>query len=156
MNKYLENYIKLYLIMSLSGITSINELPSLIGQNGHIQQQQMMNQQPQNIILNKNEIISTNNNQMTTSSYSQLLPTSTTNTTNPIAQVNPLTMENSNQKQQSQSSPNYNELISQLQKAAAYGTTALPSRDIPMEPLKVANDVQSQLCPLGLCRWCPC
>jgi len=120
MNKYLENYIKLYLIMSLSGITSINELPSLIGQNGHIQQQQMMNQQPQNIILNKNEIISTNNNQMTTSSYSQLLPTSTTNTTNPIAQVNPLTMENSNQKQQSQSPPNYNELISQIQQASAY------------------------------------
>ena len=144
MNKYLENYIKLYLIMSLSGITSINELPSLIGQNGHIQQQQMMNQQPQNIILNKNEIISTNNNQMTTSSYSQLLPTSTTNTTNPIAQVNPLTMENSNQKQQSQSSPNYNELISQIQQASAYGSTGLPSRDIPMEPLKVANDVQIQ------------
>jgi len=121
--------------MSSSGITSINELPLLNNQNqnGHIQ---MMNQQPQNIVLNRNEIVSTNNNQMSTTSYTQLLPT-----TGGSTMSNPLTMENS---QQSQAPPNYNELISQLQKAAAYGTTALPSRDIPMEPLKVANDVQSQ------------
>jgi hypothetical protein len=122
--------------MSSSGITSINELPLLNNQNGHIQQQQMMSQQPQNVVLNRNEIVSTNNNQMTTSSYTQLLPSSGGSTMN-----NPITMENSNQ---SQAPPNYNELISQIQKAAAYGTTALPSRDIPMEPLKVANDVQSQ------------
>lgn len=124
--------------MSLSGITSINELPSLNSQNqnGHIQQQQMMNQQPQNVILNRNEIVSTNNNQMSTSSYTQLLPTGGgANTSNPI------TMENS---QQSNAPPNYNELISQIQKASVYGTTALPSRDIPMDPVKVANDVQSQ------------
>ena len=126
--------------MSLSGITSLNELPSLNSQNGHIQQQQMMNQQPQNVILNRNEIVSTNNNQMSTSSYTQLLPTSGGANTS-----NPLTMENSQQSQQSQQAPpNYNELISQIQKAAAYGTTALPSRDIPMDPVKVANDVQSQ------------
>ena len=121
--------------MSSSGITSINELPLLNNQNqnGHIQ---MMNQQPQNIVLNRNEVVSTNNNQMSTTSYTQLLPT-----TGGSTMSNPLTMENS---QQSRAPPNYNELISQLQKAAAYGTTALPSRDIPMEPLKVANDVQSQ------------
>jgi len=122
--------------MSSSGITSINELPLLNNQNGHIQQQQMMSQQPQNVVLNRNEFVSTNNNQMTTSSYTQLLPSSGGSTMN-----NPITMENSNQNQ---APPNYNELISQIQKAAAYGTTALPSRDIPMEPLKVANDVQSQ------------
>ena len=125
--------------MSASGITSINELPLLNNQNGHIQQQQMMSQQPQNVVLNRNEIVSTNNNQMSTSSYTQLLPTSGGATMN-----NPLTMENSMQSQQSQAPPNYNELISQIQKAAAYGTTALPSRDIPMDPVKVANDVQSQ------------
>lgn len=121
--------------MSSSGITSINELPLLNNQNqnGHIQ---MMNQQPQNIVLNRNEVVSTNNNQMSTTSYTQLLPT-----TGGSTMSNPLTMENS---QQGQAPPNYNELISQLQKAAAYGTTALPSRDIPMEPLKVANDIQSQ------------
>ena len=124
--------------MSSSGITSINELPLLNNQNqnGHIQ---MMSQQPQNVVLNRNEIVSTNNNQMTTSSYTQLLPT-----TGGSTMSNPLTMENIQQGQQGQAPPNYNELISQLQKAAAYGTTALPSRDIPMEPLKVANDVQSQ------------
>jgi hypothetical protein len=130
--------------MSLSGITSINELPSLNSQNqnGHIQQQQMMNQQPQNVILNRNEIVSTNNNQMSTSSYTQLLPTGGgANTSNPIMQNSSLTMEHS---QQSNAPPNYNELISQIQKASVYGTTALPSRDIPMDPVKVANDVQSQ------------
>ena len=128
--------------MSSSGITSINELPSLNSQNGHIQQQQMMNQQPQNVILNRNEIVSTNNNQMSTTSYTQLLPTSGgANTNNPIMQNSPLTMENGNQNL---APPNYNELISQIQKASVYGTTALPSRDIPMDPVKVANDVQSQ------------
>ena len=130
--------------MSSSGITSINELPLLNSQNqnGHIQQQQMMNQQPQNVILNRNEIVSTNNNQMSTTSYTQLLPTSGgANTSNPIMQNSSLTMEHS---QQSNAPPNYNELISQIQKASVYGTTALPSRDIPMDPVKVANDVQSQ------------
>jgi hypothetical protein len=127
--------------MSSSGITSINELPLFNNQNqnGHIQQQQMMSQQPQNVVLNRNEIVSTNNNQMSTTSYTQLLPTSGGSTMN-----NPITMENSQQSQQSQAPPNYNELITQIQKAAVYGSTALPSRDIPMEPLKVANDVQSQ------------
>jgi hypothetical protein len=127
--------------MSSSGITSINELPSLNGQNGNLQQHQMMAQQPQNIILNRSETISTNNNQMTTSSYNNLIPPSGSNTSNPIMQNSPLTMENS---QQSQPPPNYNELITQIQKAAVYGSTALPSRDIPMEPVKIMNDVQSQ------------
>jgi hypothetical protein len=127
--------------MSSSGITSLNELPSLNGQNGNLQQQQMMAQQPQNIILNRSETISTNNNQMTTTSYNNLIPPSGSNTSNPMMQNSPLTMENSNQ---SQAPPNYNELITQIQKAAVYGSTALPSRDIPMEPVKIMNDVQSQ------------
>lgn len=127
--------------MSSSGITSINELPSLNSQNGNLQQHQMMAQQPQNIVLNRSETISTNNNQMSTSSYNNLIPSSGSNSGNPIMQNNNLTMENS---QQSQAPPNYNELISQIQKAAVYGSTALPSRDIPMEPVKIMNDVQSQ------------
>ena len=85
--------------MSSSGITSINELPLFNNQNqnGHIQQQQMMSQQPQNVVLNRNEIVSTNNNQMSTTSYTQLLPTSGGSTMS-----NPLTMEKSQQSQQSQ------------------------------------------------------
>jgi len=126
--------------MSSSGITSINELPSLNNQNGHIQQQ-MMTQQPQNIILNRSEIVSTNNNQMSTTNYTQLLPTGGATMNNPVMQNGQLTMENSNQNQ---APPNYNELISQIQKAAVYGATTMPSRDIPMEPSTVANDVQSQ------------
>jgi hypothetical protein len=127
--------------MSSSGVTSLNQLPSLNNQNGHIQQQMMM-QQPQNVVLNRSEIVSTNNNQMTTSNYNQLIPTSGTYSSNPITQNNNLTMENQNQNQNQ--NPNYNELITQLQKASAYGTTALPSRDIPMDPINVANDIQSQ------------
>jgi hypothetical protein len=100
-----------------------------------------MAQQPQNIILNRSETISTNNNQMTTTSYNNLIPPSGSNTSNPMMQNSPSTMENSNQ---SQAPPNYNELITQIQKAAVYGSTALPSRDIPMEPVKIMNDVQSQ------------
>jgi hypothetical protein len=126
--------------MSTSGITSINELPLLNSQNSNVQQQQMMMHQPQNIVLNRNEVVSTNNNQMTTSSYNQLIQPGGTQTSNPITQNNNFTMENNHQNQP----PNYNELITQLQKASTYGTTALPSRDIPMEPVKVANDIQSQ------------
>jgi hypothetical protein len=82
--------------MSSSGVTSLNQLPSLNNQNGHIQQQMMM-QQPQNVVLNRSEIVSTNNNQMTTSNYNQLIPTSGTYSSNPITQNNNLTMENQNQ-----------------------------------------------------------
>lgn len=121
--------------MSSGGITSINDLPSMNNQNVNLQQQ-MMSQQPQNIILSRSETISTNNNQMTTSNYNQLIQSGGSNTNNPI------TMENNNQNQTQ--APNYNELISQLQKASAYGATTMPSRDIPMEPAKIMNDVQSQ------------
>jgi hypothetical protein len=121
--------------MASSGITSINELPISNNQNSNIQQQMMIQQQqPQNIILNRNEIVSTSNTQMTTSNYNQLLPTGGVNT------QNPLTMENS----VSNKPPNYNELIGQIQNASAYGTTALPSRDIPMQPSQINNDIQSQ------------
>ena len=37
---------------------------------------------------------------------------------------------------------NYNELISQLQKANMSGVTTLPSRDIPIDTLKINNDVE--------------
>ena len=127
-------------IISDGVITSINDLPSMNNQNVNLQQQ-MMSQQPQNIILNRSETISTNNNQMTTSNYNQLIPSGGSNTNNPI------TMENNNQNQTQ--APNYNELISQLQKASAYGATTMPSRDIPMEPAKIMNDVQSGKGSLG-------
>jgi hypothetical protein len=121
--------------MSSSGITSLNELPRSNIQNNNINQEYMMQQQPQNIVLSKNEIISQSNNQMST--MNNLIPNGGYSTQNPM-------LQNQNQNQIQQQAPNYNELISQIQKAAANGTTALPSRDIPIDPVKVANDSQTQ------------
>jgi hypothetical protein len=127
--------------MSSSGITSLNELPRSNIQNNNVHQQYMMQQQPQNIVLSKNEIISQSNNQMST--MNNLIPNGGYSTQNPM-------LQNQNQNQGimgnnvQQQVPNYNELISQIQKAAANGTTALPSRDIPIDPVKVANDSQTQ------------
>ena len=130
---------------SSSGITSINELPRSIIQNNNVHQEYMMQQQPQNIVLNKTEILSQSNNQMPT--MDNLIPNGGYSMQNPMIQTqNNPTMGNNvqNQNQIQQQQPNYNELISQIQKAAANGTTALPSRDIPIDPVKVANDSQAQ------------
>lgn len=127
--------------MSSSGITSINELPRSNIQNNNVHQEYMMQQQPQNIVLNKNEIIMQSNNQMP--GIDSLIPSGGYSTQNPMLQNNSA-MGNNVQNQVQQQQPNYNELISQIQKAAASGTTALPSRDIPIEPIKVANDNQAQ------------
>ena len=144
--------------MSSSGITSITELPRSNLQNNNVHQEYMMQQQPQNIILNKNETISQSNNQM--SGMDNLIPNGGYSMQNPMMQnkmiqnpmiQNPMIqnqnntgiMEN-NVQSHVQQQPNYNELISQIQKAAANGTTALPSRDIPIDPIKVSNDNQTQ------------
>ena len=126
----------------MSGITSIIELPRSNIQNNNVHQEYMMQQQPQNIVLNKNEIISASNNQMP--GMENLIPNGGYSMQNPMLQNqnNPGIMGNNVQQQQQ--APNYNELISQIQKAAANGTTALPSRDIPIEPTRVANDNQTQ------------
>lgn len=130
--------------MSSSGITSINELPRSNIQNNNVHQEYMMQQQPQNIVLSKNEIISQSNNQMST--MNNLIPNGGYSTQNPISQTQNTqgVIGNNVQNQIQQQQPNYNELISQIQKAAASGTTALPSRDIPIEPIKVATDNQIQ------------
>ena len=129
--------------MSYSGITSINELPRSNMLNNNVNQEYMMQQQPQNIVLNKNEIVMQSNNQMP--GMDSLIPNGGYSTQNPLLQNqnNSGIMEN-NVQNQVQQQPNYNELISQIQKAAANGTTALPSRDIPIDPIKVANDNQTQ------------
>jgi len=129
--------------MSSSGITSLNELPRSNIQNNNVNQEYMMQQQPQNIVLNKNEVIMQSNNQMPT--MNNLIPNGGYSTQNPMLQnQNQGIMGNNIQNQVQQQAPNYNELISQIQKAAANGTTALPSRDIPIDPVRVANDNQTQ------------
>ena len=127
--------------MSSSGITSIGELPRSNIQNNNVHQEYMMQQLPQNIVLNKTEIISSSNNQMP--GMDNLIPSGGYSMQNPMIQNNQAIIEN-NIQNQVQQAPNYNELISQIQKAAANGTTALPSRDIPIDPIKVANDSQTQ------------
>lgn len=128
---------------SSSGITSINELPRSIIQNNNVHQEYMMQQQPQNIVLNKNEVLMQSNNQMP--GMDNLIPNGGYSMQNPMIQTqNNPNMGNNVQNQVQQQQPNYNELISQIQKAAANGTTALPSRDIPIDPVKVANDSQTQ------------
>jgi len=132
--------------MSSQGVTSINELPNHNSnvQNNSIQQQLLMQQQPQNIMLNKSEIVSTSNNQMPGAAMGQILPNGNQTMQNPMTQIqnnnSQITMENSVQSQQ----PNYNELVSQIQKASLNGSTNLPSRDIPIDPTRVANDNQTQ------------
>ena len=126
--------------MSSSGITSINELPSSNLQNNNIQQQMLMQQQPQNIILNRSETISQSNTQMP--GLGQLIPSGGYSMQNPMQQNQQITMETPQNQQNQQ--PNYNELINQIQKAAANGTTGLPSRDIPIDPVNLANDTQTQ------------
>ena len=129
--------------MSSGGLTYINELPN---PNPHsnmqinsVQQQLLMQQQPQNIILNKNDIVSNQNNQMSGPAINQFIPNGTYTTQNPIQQSNnQITMENSVVNQQ----PNYNELVNQIQKASLHGSTALPSRDIPNNPIQISNDEQ--------------
>ena len=122
--------------MSSSGVTSINELPSSNLQNNNIQQQMLMQQQPQNIILNRSETISQSNTQMP--GLGQLIPSGGYSMQNPIMQNQQVTLETPRNQ------PNYNELINQIQKAAANGTTGLPSRDIPIDPVNVANDNQTK------------
>ena len=122
--------------MSSSGVTSINELPSSNLQNNNIQQQMLMQQQPQNIILNRSETISQSNTQMP--GLGQLIPSGGYSMQNPMQQNQQVTLETPRNQ------PNYNELINQIQKAAANGTTGLPSRDIPIDPVNVANDNQTK------------
>ena len=42
------------------------------------------------------------------------------------------------------SQTNYNELVNQLQKASVSGATALPSRDIPIDPALLKNDIETK------------
>ena len=100
-----------------SGSTSISDLPSNITSTQNDNSIQNSNS-TNNIIFEKKPIISESTSQM---------PNPVTNHMNSV--------ENNNET-------NYNELISQLQKANMSGVTTLPSRDIPIDTLKINNDVE--------------
>ena len=106
--------------MSSGGTTSISQLPmsnQTVQVNNTIAQESTINSSNNNnIVLTKNEVI-TNNNQGLQNSLQ-----------NPVENI-------SNQT-------NYNEMIGQLQSANASGATSLPTRDIPIDPNLVNNDVE--------------
>ena len=117
--------------MESNSVTSISQLPTNNNfQNDTLQQNIQQNQN--NIILSKNDIL----NEPT----SQILNQNPNPNSNPNANAIPALNQETNNVVQN--NPNYNELISQLQKASSQGVTQLPSRDIPMNPTQNANDVE--------------
>ena len=102
-----------------SGATSISQLPSNIIPNSMdmpIQTQSNTN----NVILTKNEVVAETTAQM----------------------ANPMMQQISTKAPEQGDQNNYNEMITQLQKATMAGATGLPSRDIPINPTAVNNDTQ--------------
>ena len=102
-----------------SGATSISQLPSNIIPNSMdmpIQTQSNTN----NVILTKNEVVAETTSQL----------------------ANPMMQQISTKAPEQGDQNNYNEMITQLQKATMAGATGLPSRDIPINPTAVNNDTQ--------------
>ena len=137
-----------------NGTTSISDLPNNRQTQNSINQQQMQNN---NIIMTNTEIVSNLNNQMQNPLPNQMpqMPNQTPQMSNqmPNQMSNQMPNQMPNQMTempnnivseniQQQNNPNYNELINQLQKASSNGTTTMPSRDIPIDPNLVKNDVQ--------------
>lgn len=108
--------------MENPGTTSISQLPGNVLQNS-IDQPLQSQTNNNNIVLTKNEVIAETTTQMT----------------NPAMQEIPTKISTQNL---SENQNNYNEMISQLQKATMAGATSLPSRDIPINPTVVNNDNQ--------------
>ena len=105
-----------------SGTTSISQLPGNIIPNSidtPLQNQSNNN----NIVLTQNEVVAETTSQMA----------------NPMMQQ--ISTKPPEQNQQGDQN-NYNEMITQLQKATMAGATGLPSRDIPINPTAVNNDTQ--------------
>jgi len=109
-----------------SGTTSINDLPSTNNQQNNINLNvghKDNNQHIQNIPTLQNQSIPLQN---------QTIPQQNQN------------IQSNEQLQNSNDLQNYNEMISQLQQASNKGATGLPSRDIPMDPAQVINDVHTK------------
>ena len=120
--------------MEQNGFTSISQLPTSnqiansienIPQNANMMNASTMN----NIVITKNETINETNTQLQPSMQNPHIQSQEQITGSQNIQI-------------PQSNNNYNELISQLQKASSHGATSLPSRDIPSNPIQVNNDVE--------------
>ena len=106
-----------------NGATSISQLPTnnQISNPNQIPLQNQSNNN--NIVLTQNEVVAENTAQLA----------------NPMMQQIATKAPEQNQQQNQN---NYNEMISQLQKASVSGATGLPTRDIPINPTVVNNDVE--------------
>ena len=106
-----------------NGVTSISQLPTnnQISNPNQIPLQNQSNNN--NIVLTQNEVVAENTAQLA----------------NPMMQQIATKAPEQNQQQNQN---NYNEMISQLQKASVSGATGLPTRDIPINPTVVNNDVE--------------
>lgn len=108
--------------MENPGTTSISQLPGNVLQNP-IDQPLQSQTNSNNVVLTKNEVIAETTTQMTNPGMQEIATKIST-------------------QNQSINPNNYNEMISQLQKATMAGATSLPSRDIPINPTVVNNDNQ--------------
>ena len=106
-----------------NGATSISQLPTnnQISNPNQIPLQNQSNNN--NIVLTQNEVVAETTAQLA----------------NPMMQQIATKAPEQNQQQNQN---NYNEMISQLQKASISGATGLPTRDIPINPTVVNNDVE--------------
>ena len=106
-----------------NGATSISQLPTnnQISNPNQIPLQNQSNNN--NIVLTQNEVVAETTAQLA----------------NPMMQQIATKAPEQNQQQNQN---NYNEMISQLQKASVAGATGLPTRDIPINPTVVNNDVE--------------
>tara|TARA_B100000780_G_scaffold234760_1_gene175204 strand:- start:724 stop:1386 length:663 start_codon:yes stop_codon:yes gene_type:complete len=104
-----------------SGTTSISQLPGNIIPNSiDMPLQNQSNNNNNNIVLTQNEVVAETTSQM----------------------ANPMMQQISTKAPEQGDQNNYNEMITQLQKATMAGATGLPSRDIPINPTAVNNDTQ--------------
>jgi len=120
---------------SQNGVTSISQLPT----SNQIASSVEQFPQTTNIAMNTNP--NSNNNIMLTKN--EVIGEATSQMQNPMMQIQQGQQNLEQNVQQGQSGQNnYNELINQLQQASSSGATSLPSRDIPSNPIAVANDIE--------------
>jgi|TARA_B110000259_G_scaffold136481_1_gene153697 hypothetical protein len=104
---------------SLSGTTSISQLPGNNMVPSGSEQPIQVQSNSNNVVLTKTEVVSDPNTQM----------------------QNPMMQQISSQPSE-ENKIDYNEMIKQLQQATKAGATGLPSRDIPADTNQIHADVQ--------------
>lgn len=114
--------------MEANAVTSISQLPSNTQTNIIAQAPPNSGQNQNNIVLQTTDVVNQTTNNLPGVPQQQ-------------QQMNTIeAVQNTVQ----QNPTNYNELVNQIQKASQNGGTGLPSRDIPIDPTTVKNDVETK------------